>query len=361
MSKGAGEDGASAAAEKAETDSTASNGKRIVTPHVSGMSGVQSHSHVSWSTLRTRLLNAKISEALSNLKYVVNENEYRTLRCIGSGGYSKVYEVYNENKELFALKVVHMAEVSDGFQEELLKEINFLERFKGSDHVIEMIEYEYRKTEEEHVLLVLMERGECDLSYVLSRLQQKERLTPSKLRFFWEQMLEAVQTIHNENVVHADLKPGNFLLVKGHLKLIDFGLAAVLAPGKHTIQRSFIGGTRDYISPESLACYIFEDGVINYSEMRERKCMVTVGYKSDIWALGVILYQLTYGGIAPFSTVPGGKLAKIQATVSPDIPVDFYPVADPHLMDTLNLCLTKDPDKRADVDQLLAHPFLNPF
>ncbi len=45
------------------------------------------------------------------------------------------------------------------------------------------------------------------------------------LRYYWEQMLEAVQTIHDAGVVHADIKPNNFVLVRGHLKLIDFGLA----------------------------------------------------------------------------------------------------------------------------------------
>ena len=46
-----------------------------------------------------------------------------------------------------------------------------------------------------------------------------------KFRYFWEQMLEAVQQIHEYNIIHCDLKPANFLMVEGHLKLIDFGMA----------------------------------------------------------------------------------------------------------------------------------------
>ncbi|KAJ8655015.1 hypothetical protein O0I10_009220 [Lichtheimia ornata] len=48
------------------------------------------------------------------------------------------------------------------------------------------------------------------------------------IRHYWHQMLEAVATIHQENIVHSDLKPGNFILVDDTLKLIDFGLAKAI-------------------------------------------------------------------------------------------------------------------------------------
>lgn len=49
----------------------------------------------------------------------------------------------------------------------------------------------------------------------------------------WQQMLEAVQTIHEERVVHSDLKPANFMFVRGCLKLIDFGIAAAIQSWCH--------------------------------------------------------------------------------------------------------------------------------
>jgi serine/threonine protein kinase len=51
------------------------------------------------------------------------------------------------------------------------------------------------------------------------------------------QMLEAVQAVHQENVVHTDLKPANFVLVKGRLKIIDFGIAKAIANDTVNIQR----------------------------------------------------------------------------------------------------------------------------
>jgi serine/threonine protein kinase len=50
-------------------------------------------------------------------------------------------------------------------------------------------------------------------------------------------MLEAVQAVHQENVVHTDLKPANFVLVKGRLKIIDFGIAKAVANDTVNIQR----------------------------------------------------------------------------------------------------------------------------
>ncbi len=95
--------------------------------------------------------------------------------------------------------------------------------------------------------------------------------THAPLRYYWEQMLEAVQTVHDAGVVHADIKPNNFVLVKGHLKLIDFGLAVEVPSGRDYLERTFVGGTRDYLSPESLACYIIEDGALDVKAMRRQK------------------------------------------------------------------------------------------
>jgi serine/threonine-protein kinase TTK/MPS1 len=65
-------------------------------------------------------------------------------------------------------------------------------------------------------------------------------------------MLEAVQTIHEKKIVHCDLKPANFVLVKGSLKLIDFGIAKAVANDTTNIQHEHQVGTLNYMSPESI-------------------------------------------------------------------------------------------------------------
>ncbi len=174
-------------------------------------------------------------------------------------------------------------------------------------------------------------------------------------------MLESVQTLHHSGVIHCDLKPANFVLTRGRLKVIDLGLAMRMAPGSGSARRSFARGTRDYMSPESMAFYIIEDGAIDFEAMATRDDQETeVTAKSDVWALGVILYQLAYGGVSPYSYVPGGRLGKLKALVTMDLPVDLEPLEDKYLFDTLKRCLEKDPAKRAEIQELLCHPFLRP-
>jgi serine/threonine protein kinase len=72
------------------------------------------------------------------------------------------------------------------------------------------------------------------------------------VRLVWQQMLEAVHTIHEERVVHGDLKPANFVCIQGRLKLIDFGIAKAISNDTTNIVRDSQIGTINYISPEAL-------------------------------------------------------------------------------------------------------------
>ena len=317
----------------------------------------------NWSDLRSRLIQAKVQDAFQSTKFTVNGVSYTSLSHIGEGGYSTVYEVFNKERELYALKVVKPHESNSTVWSDLLKEIDFLFELRNCKHVVKLVDHErveFNGSQREEALYILMERGECDLSHILSRLDKDERLTPSKIRFYWEQMLEAVQAVHAHGIVHADIKPPNFILVQGQLKLIDFGFAAKVPEGGEDLERDFVGGTKEYFSPESMSHYVITDGAIDMMEMKRRDSRIKIGFKSDVWALGVILFQLTYGGSTPFAQVPGGKIARIQALISLEHEVDFEPIGDAQLLDTMKLCLMKDPAKRATVSRLLQHPFLRP-
>ena len=203
---------------------------------------------------------------------------------------------------------------------------------------------------------ILMERGERDLYGYTSRLSRDSLLSPAKIRFLWEGMLEALKAVHDQRVIHSDVKPANFILVNGVVKIIDFGFARKLKEGEKYQTRNYIAGTKDYLSPETLSCYVIEEGVINVEETKRRT--VKVYLQSDIWALGVILYQWAYSE-SLYAAIPGGRIAKIQATIDRK-PIDLEPLQDLDLLDTLKLCLHKNPSKRPSVEKLLSHPYLHP-
>ena len=177
-----------------------------------------------------------------------------------------VFDSYGKQYTLYTLythythytHVTHVTHVT-------ANEISLLNRLKGSRHIIELIDYEVRK---DHMYVaMLLEVGDVDLAKVLnqttSQQQQgmgkesalaalgsgnsivKERvhLDPFFCRMVWKEMLLAVHHIHNHRIVHGDLKPANFVFVKGHLKLIDFGIAKSFSSDTTNIYRESQIGT----------------------------------------------------------------------------------------------------------------------
>ncbi|KIM66810.1 hypothetical protein SCLCIDRAFT_1210865 [Scleroderma citrinum Foug A] len=164
-----------------------------------------------------------------------------------------------------------------------MNEIGLLKRLEGNNRIIQLFDSEVKGGPggtKGHLMLV-MECGEIDLAKLLQE-QQKEPLNMVWISYYWQQMLQAVHVIHEEKIVHSDLKPANFVLVRGQLKLIDFGIANAIANDTTNIQRDHQIGTVNYMSPEAIE---LPDG------MRRLK----VGRPSDVWSLGCILYQMVYG------------------------------------------------------------------
>ena len=124
-------------------------------------------------------------------------------------------------------------------------------------------------------------------------------------------MLEAVQVVHDLKIVHSDLKPANFLLVEGSLKLIDFGIANAIANDTTNIHREGQLGTANYMSPEAIS-----------SNPQAGGCR-KLGKPSDVWSLGCILYQMVYGK-APFSDVIN-VFQKLNVITNPDYQIKFAP------------------------------------
>ena len=75
-----------------------------------------------------------------------------------------------------------------------------------------------------------MEKGDTDMAALFKDRNKHGNITEVMRKFYWHEMLQAVQVLQNEGIIHSDLKPPNFMLVAGHLKLIDFGIAKAIQP-----------------------------------------------------------------------------------------------------------------------------------
>ncbi|KAM0893620.1 hypothetical protein ACQ4PT_024982 [Festuca glaucescens] len=304
-----------------------------------------------------------------NLFIKVNGKLYQKLGKIGSGGSSEVHKVISKECAIYALKKIKLRGRDYPTAYGFCQEIEYLNNLKGKSNIIQLIDYEVtdknllkegcvsprdgRINDDQYIYMVL-EFGEIDLAHMVAQKWKERNSTTMKidenwLRFYWQQMLEAVNTIHEERIVHSDLKPANFMLVRGSLKLIDFGIAKAIMNDTTNIQRDSQVGTLNYMSPEAFMC----------NEQDSGGNVVKCGRPSDIWSLGCILYQMVYGK-TPFANYKT-FWAKFKAVTDRNHVISYEPVDNPWLIDLMQRCLAWDRDERWRIPQLLQHPFLVPL
>src|SRR5438105_4068538 len=116
-------------------------------------------------------------------------------------------------------------------------------------------------------------------------LLKRKRLTPEEAGSFIEQVASALQYAHDHGVVHRDVKPSNILLrPDGYAYLVDFGLAKAMMEAKSLTTEGAMVGTPEYMAPEQ------SNGLNDY--------------RSDIYSLGVILYQMLTGRVPFMAETP---------------------------------------------------------
>merc|ERR550519_2869108 len=153
------------------------------------------------------------------------------MRVLGKGGSSRVYEAFDEVKNtVVAIKRVDLSDADEAQTAGHLNEINMLVKLQAEDRIVKL--HDHEKVDSEDLLYVIMEKGDTDLATLLKKYSNKKEIPPAMIKHYWTEMLHAVSVIHNSGIIHKDLKPANFLLVAGTLKLIDFGIASAVMSDK---------------------------------------------------------------------------------------------------------------------------------
>jgi serine/threonine protein kinase len=177
------------------------------------------------------------------------------------------------------------------------------------------------------------------------RLMKGALPTPDVLRIS-AQIADALDRAHRAGVVHRDLKPGNVMLTKSGAKLMDFGLAratGMAGPGGGS------GGTQAALTQSpTIAQPLTAEGTLvgTFQYMAPEQLEgAEADARSDLWALGCVLYEMATGRRAFAGKSQASLISSIMSTEPPPIST-LVPMTPPAFDRLLRACLTKDPDER---------------
>ncbi|EUC45059.1 hypothetical protein COCMIDRAFT_96658 [Bipolaris oryzae ATCC 44560] len=265
----------------------------------------------------------------------VNLNHFRLLRVVGKGAFGKVRIVERKDTGLtFALKYIRKDEVvrSESVRN-IIRERRMLEHLNHP--FLCNLRYSFQDIEYLYIVVDLMNGG--DLRFHISR----KTFTEEAVRFWIAELGCAVRYIHQQGIVHRDIKPDNVLLdSEGHVHLADFNVASDFVPHKPLTSKS---GTLAYLAPE-----VYEGK--GYS------CEV------DWWSLGVLFYECIYNK-RPFEASSHDSLAAKILKGEPTYPVTSPPVSMPCLH-AISSLLEKDRSRRIGAigfDSFTDNPFFRPI
>lgn len=300
-------------------------------------------------------LKAPDSSTKSNSRIIsINGKQYEKLELLGKGGSSKVFKVKSMSNKVYAIKKISFDEFDEASIKGFKGEIDLLSKLRDQERVVGLIDHCIGQGS----LLLIMECGDIDLSHVLAK-RLDVPLDVEFVRFHANEILKCVKAVHDAGIVHSDLKPANFLFVKGMLKIIDFGIANAVPEHTMNIYRENQIGTPNYMAPEAL----IDNNQHLADSTQHHKSTWKVGKPSDIWSCGCIIYQMIYGR-PPYGGYQGSQ--RLLAIMNPDVKI-AYPekglgsVKVPGTaIETIEACLHRDPNKRWTAQEILDGPFLKP-
>ena len=250
------------------------------------------------------------------------DNRYEILECIGTGGMAVVYKARcHRLNRLVAIKVL---------KDELSRDAEFRRRFHAESQAVAMLSHHnivnvYDVSHSENVDYIVMEL--IDGISLKQYMQQKGILNWREALHFGTQIAKALEHAHSRGIIHRDIKPHNIMILKdGTVKVADFGIARV-SSAQSTLTREALGSVH-YISPE---------------QAKGSK----IDYRSDLYSLGVVMYEMLtgqppYDGESPVSVAIKhiNANAPMPRSINPQIPVGLEQI-------TMH-AMAADPDDRYD-------------
>ncbi|XP_040293155.1 STE20-like serine/threonine-protein kinase isoform X2 [Bufo bufo] len=263
------------------------------------------------------------------------EEVWEIIGELGDGAFGKVYKAQNKETGIMAAAKVIDTKSEDELEDYMVE----IEILASCNHpnIVKLLDAFYY----ENNLWILIEF--CAGGAVDAVMLELERpLTEPQIRVVCKQTLEAMLYLHDNKIIHRDLKAGNILLtLDGDVKLADFGVSA---KNTRTLQRrdSFIG-TPYWMAPEVVMCETSKDKPYDF--------------KADVWSLGVTLIEMAQIEPPHHELNPMRVLLKIAKSEPPTLAQPSRWSRD--FNDFLRKCLEKNLDARWTTVQLLQHPFVS--
>ena len=260
---------------------------------------------------------------------------YKFLKLLGQGSFGKAYLCQNlKTNSQCVIKQIILDDLDSEEKKETLNEVIILKKLDHSN-IIKFMDV-FTKSKPNNTLNIVTEYADGgDLNQKIKKQKEKKSpFTEKEIINFLTQICLALNHIHKKKIIHRDLKSGNVFLTKsGLVKLGDFGIAKGF---KNTWEKAKTKvGTPYYLSPEIISSKPYDS-------------------KSDIWALGVLIYEMmTFKMPFNANSLPSLSLKIIRGYYQ--APPTSY---SKDLIDLVKRCLNLDPKKRPSAENILKLPFI---
>ncbi|KAI3387096.1 hypothetical protein SNEBB_006798 [Seison nebaliae] len=262
-------------------------------------------------------------------KEFVNSIDFYDIgRMINCGGFGRVYMVRTKSKPhaILAMKLVHKEPLErHGMTEQFEQEIKILCQLPEHENIIQF--YTHFEDATRCYLMLEYAYGGC----IFDVLKVNKRLSSPIVATWISQLCDCLLILHQNGIIHRDIKPENILLgVNGEIKLTDFGWSKLMNKLDETLNAT-ICGTFEYMPPEMLIEKPYTSAI-------------------DIWCIGILMYELSYGR-TPFHSIENEKELK-EEVFSKKIKYDFFSSTQTEL---LNGILQVNPIKRMPLADISSH------